>query len=94
MKKIAMALMLALLLSGCGAEETLETVADDIPLQPVMAEPAEILREIEQKKTVKDLTFLPVCLSFHHPALVGFICRDTLRTMPISASWMDSAVPP
>ena len=41
-KKIAMALMLALLLSGCGAEETLETVADDIPLQPVMAEPAEI----------------------------------------------------
>lgn len=30
-----------------------------------MAEPAEILREIEQKKTVKDLTFLPVCLSFH-----------------------------
>ena len=42
MKKIAMALMLALLLSGCGAEETLETVADDIPLQPVLAEPAEI----------------------------------------------------
>ena len=42
MKKIAMALLLALLLSGCGAEETLETVADDIPLQPVMAEPAEI----------------------------------------------------
>ena len=42
MKKIAMALMLALLLSGCGAKETLETVADDIPLQPVLAQPAQI----------------------------------------------------
>lgn len=34
-----------------------------------MAEPAEILREIEQKKTVKDLTFLPVCLSFHQSGM-------------------------
>ena len=41
-KKIAMALLLALLLSGCGAKETLETVADDIPLQPVLAQPAQI----------------------------------------------------
>ena len=42
MKKIAMVLLLPLLLSGCGARETLETVADDIPLQPVLAQPAEI----------------------------------------------------
>ena len=42
MKKIIVGLMLTLLLSGCGAKETLETVADDIPLPPVMAEPAEI----------------------------------------------------
>ena len=42
MKTILMGLMLALLLSGCGAKETLETVSDDIPLQPVLAEPAEI----------------------------------------------------
>ena len=42
MKKIAMALLLARLRAGCGAEETRATVADDIPLQPVMAEPAEI----------------------------------------------------
>lgn len=42
MKKIATALLLALLLSGCGAKETLETVADDIPLQPVLAQPAQI----------------------------------------------------
>ncbi|MCI7638457.1 MAG: hypothetical protein MSS60_01345 [Clostridiales bacterium] len=42
MKKIAVALLLTLLLSGCGAKETLETVADDIPLQPVLAQPAQI----------------------------------------------------
>ena len=42
MKKIAMVLLLPLLLSGCGAKETLETVADDIPLQPVLAQPAGI----------------------------------------------------
>ena len=42
MKKIIVMLMLSLLLSGCGAKETLETIADDIPLQPVLAEPAEI----------------------------------------------------
>ena len=41
-KKIATALLLALLLSGCGAKETLETVADDIPLQPVLVQPAQI----------------------------------------------------
>lgn len=42
MKKIIMGLTLMLLLTGCGAKETLETVADDIPLQPVLASPAEI----------------------------------------------------
>lgn len=42
MKMIVVGLMLTLLLSGCGAQETLETVADDIPLQPVLAEPAQI----------------------------------------------------
>ena len=41
-KKIATALLLALLLSGCGAKETLETISDDIPLQPVLAQPAQI----------------------------------------------------
>ena len=32
--------------------------------------------------------------SLCQPALVGFICLETLRTIPISASWMESAVPP
>lgn len=42
MKMSVVILLLSLLLSGCGAKETLETVADDIPLQPVLAQPAEI----------------------------------------------------
>ena len=29
-----------------------------------------------------------------YPAFVGFICRETLSTIPISASWIHSAVPP
>ena len=41
MKKIVMLLLLALLLCGCTAEETLETISDDI-VQPVMAQPREI----------------------------------------------------
>ena len=42
MKKLVIGLMLTLLLTGCGAKETLETIADEIPLQPVLAAPAEI----------------------------------------------------
>lgn len=42
MKKLWIWLVLALLLSGCGAKQTLETVADDIPAQPALASPAEI----------------------------------------------------
>lgn len=41
MKKIVLVL-LALLLTGCSAEETFETISDEI-LQPVMAQPREIL---------------------------------------------------
>ena len=40
MKKI-MLFVLMMLLCGCTAEETLETIADD-PVQPVMAQPREI----------------------------------------------------
>ena len=41
MKKVCFVLLMAVLLSGCAAQETFETVADEI-LQPVMAQPAEI----------------------------------------------------
>lgn len=40
MKKVWILLILSALLNGCAAEETLETVADDI-VQPVMAQPAQ-----------------------------------------------------
>lgn len=42
MKKLWIGLVAALMLSGCGAKQTMETVADDIPAQPVLAPPAEI----------------------------------------------------
>lgn len=41
MKKTIIIAVLALLLTGCTAEETLETISDDI-VQPVMAQPREI----------------------------------------------------
>ena len=41
MRRIWMAAALALLLSGCGAKETLETVSDTI-IEPVQAAPAQI----------------------------------------------------
>lgn len=41
MKKVWMILALALVLSGCGAEETYETMADEL-IQSVMAQPREI----------------------------------------------------
>lgn len=41
MKKLGWILLLAVLLTGCAAEETLETVADEL-LIPAMAQPGEI----------------------------------------------------
>ena len=41
MKKMLVFALVTMLLSGCAAEETLETIADD-PVQPVMAQPREI----------------------------------------------------
>ena len=41
MKKIILLVLMMLLLCGCTAEETLETVSDEL-VQPVMAQPGEI----------------------------------------------------
>ena len=41
MKKIMVFALVTMLLTGCAAEETLETISDDI-VQPVMAQPREI----------------------------------------------------
>lgn len=45
MKKSLVFILISLLLCGCAAEETLETVADDL-VQPVMAQPREIYAEL------------------------------------------------
>lgn len=42
MKRVLMCLVLMLVLSGCGAKETLETISDDIPVQPVLGQVREI----------------------------------------------------
>ena len=41
-KLVFIGLALALVLGGCGAKETLETVADDIPAEPVLGQMREI----------------------------------------------------
>lgn len=41
MKKCVLLALLALLLTGCRAEETMETISDEI-IQPVMAQPGQI----------------------------------------------------
>lgn len=45
MKKCWIVVILGLLLTGCGAEETFETVADEA-VQPVMAQPGNIVVEL------------------------------------------------
>ena len=45
MKKVILLVMLMGLLTGCGGEETLETVSDELVV-PVMAQPGEILVDL------------------------------------------------
>ena len=45
MRNCVLVFLLALLLTGCGAEETFETIADEL-VQPAMAQPMEILVEL------------------------------------------------
>lgn len=47
MKRLWLVLMTALLLCGCGAEETFETVADEM-IQPAMAQPKEVLLTLQE----------------------------------------------
>ncbi|MBR4290607.1 MAG: hypothetical protein IKT52_08205 [Oscillospiraceae bacterium] len=48
MKKLCVMMVLALLLCGCGAELTLETIADEMVL-PVSAQPREILLQLPEE---------------------------------------------
>lgn len=45
MQKIILLVLAALLLSGCAAEETFETISDEL-VQPVMAQPEEVLVDL------------------------------------------------
>lgn len=51
MKKFCLMLVLGLLLSGCGAEQTMETIADD-HLQSVMQEQRQVILEVDQDAIV------------------------------------------
>lgn len=66
MKKLWVLLVIGLVLSGCGAEETYETVADEM-VQSVMAEPKEILL------TLPEETVLPAMESENGTL---YICRE------------------
>ena len=66
MKFIAAILMISLLLAGCGAEETMETVADELVL-PVMAQPKNI------HVTLPGETALPVMESDNGRI---YVCED------------------
>lgn len=48
MKKLGMMLMMALLLCGCGAQETFETVADEMVME-VVAKPREIFLTLPEE---------------------------------------------
>lgn len=45
MQKIILLVLVALLLSGCAAEETFETISDEL-VQPVMVQPEEVLVDL------------------------------------------------
>lgn len=67
MRKIGMCLVMALLLTGCGAEATLETVADEA-VQAVSAQPREIHVELPEEAVLpameSDNRVLYMCKEF------------------------------
>lgn len=66
MKKLCLVLALSLILAGCGAAETYETLADEM-VQSVMAEPREI------QLTLPEEAILPAMESDNGTL---YICRD------------------
>lgn len=74
MKKLCLILVSALLLAGCGAEETYETMADEL-IQSVMAQPREIQLQLP------DEAVLPAMESDNGTL---YICKDydvTVQTL-------------
>ena len=66
MKKLAMFLAMALVLSGCAAHETFETVADEL-IQSVMAQPKEIWVSIPEDSAMPAMESENGCV---------YICKD------------------
>ena len=66
MKKLAMLLAMALVLSGCGTRETFETVADEM-VQSVMAEPREIWVSVPEDSAMPAMESENGCV---------YICKD------------------
>lgn len=66
MKKCCIVLMLMLFLAGCGADETFETISDDL-IQPVMAQPSHISVQLPGE------TALPV-IENHNGRI--YVCND------------------
>ena len=66
MRKLAMLLVMILVLSGCGAQETFETVADEI-VQSVMAQPREIWLSVPEDSAMPAMESENGCV---------YICKD------------------
>ena len=66
MKKCWMMLLLFLLLTGCGAEDTFETIADE-PVAPAMAETAQVFVELPEEAVA------PVLQNDTHQV---YLCED------------------
>lgn len=66
MKRMGVVLMMALLLAGCGVKDTFETVGDEM-IQSVMAQPKEILLELQED------TLLPAMETDNG---LLYLCRD------------------
>ncbi len=83
MKKVVWILMLALVLCGCGARETMETIADEQVL-PAMAQPREITVELPGEAA------LPAMESDSGRA---YLCRDyEIYVQTLEAGDLDATI--
>lgn len=86
MRKSLLWILLALLLTGCGAEETFETISD-VPVQPVLAAPGEIRVELPGETAIPAMEsdtgrcYLASDYEIHIQTLEGGDIGRTIRTL-------------